>query len=214
MKSIQTLKTALGIAMLAASQFLAPAAGATVIDFEGAGDWNELTADGMSLQGYRLSSGGTELAFVIAGTEDNAGLSGNGSARVVTFNGTSINMAALDGRAFDLLGFDGGESWLGDEHFWATHISVVGTLAGGGTVAQLFELDLVRHHESGMQAFTLDAGFRNLQSVTFSGFGGNPEFTIDNIAVTAAAAVPEPVSGALLLLGAAGIAASRRRSRK
>lgn len=206
------LKTIACIAMFAASQFVASNAAASLIDFEQVADWTELTPAGMSASGYKLARGdggnAGAFSFIIAGTGDNTGLSGNGSTRLVNFNGASVTLSAANQGAFDLFSFDGGESWFGDEHFWADRISVVGTLAGGGTVTQTFYLDLVKHAVSGMQTFTLDASFRRLLSVTFSGIGGNPEFSIDNISVKA---VPEPASGVLLLLGAAGIAAVRRR---
>ncbi|WP_292043258.1 PEP-CTERM sorting domain-containing protein [Massilia sp. UBA6681] len=212
MKLTPGLKAIACVAMFAASQFVASNAAASLIDFEEVADWTELTPSGMSASGYKLAMGdggnAGAFSFIIAGTGDSTGLSGNGSTRLVNFNGANVTLSAANQGAFDLFSFDGGESWFGDEHFWADRISVVGTLAGGGTVTQTFDLDLVKHAVSGMQTFTLDASFRKLLSVTFSGIGGNPEFSIDNISVNA---VPEPASGALLLLGAAGIAAVRRR---
>lgn len=203
-----SLKAIVCAAVLAASPFLASHAAATVVDFEDFGDWTELTPAGYTLSGFQLVSGNGGFAYIVAGTGNNAALSGNGSTRLVNFNGADVTISAANKGAFDLFSFDGGESWLGEPHFWATQITAVGKLAGGGTVTQTFDLDIVKDAFKGMQTFTLDASFRDLLSVTFSGIGGNPEFSIDNISVNA---VPEPASGALVLLGAAGIAAVRRK---
>ena len=122
-------------------------------------------------------------------------------ARLVSFNTSSISLTSASSSLFGLSRFDGGESWIqaGQAHRWATQIQVVGTYADNSTTVQVFNLDLVKSPLLGMETFTLNNSFAGgLEEGCIHGHRGNPEFSLDNIAV---AAVPEPETYALLLAG-------------
>lgn len=210
MKPLHRLKTAFTSVVLAATQFAAAEASATVINFEDVANGTFLSQDASLIsQGYRVTESGPSFAL-IAGPSSTS-FSGNGTNRLVAFNQSAIRVASLSNNAFDLFNFAGGESWINQPHLWATQIRAVGVYTGGGSTTQIFNLDLIKNPLTGMQTFALNDTFRQLKSVTFSGVGGNPEFSLDNISISA---VPEPASIALLLLGVAGIAASRRKAVK
>jgi hypothetical protein len=95
----------------------------------------------------------------------------------------------------------------------AEGIEVRGNLAGGGTVLTTFTLDTVAPYD--WQQFFLPGEFTGLTSVVFTALGrNNPEFLIDDIAVsTRVAAVPEPGTAALLGIAALFGGGLRRRLR-
>lgn len=183
-----------------------------VVDFEDVGGYAFLNNNSIVSEGFTVAHSGSFAQVLDA---NQTAFSGNGTTRLVSFNASTISLSAANGGAFGVSGFDGGESWIyaGNPHYWATQIQVVGTFAGGGTTSQTFNLDLIKDPVAGMQHFAFNSSFQNLNSIAFSGIGGNPEFSIDNVAVTAA--VPEPETYALMLagLGAVGFIARRRNRR-
>jgi hypothetical protein len=194
-------------------------AGAGVIDFEDLAHDTLLEFSTETSGGYLVTHGGSgsDPFAVVVGPSGDGSLdySGNGSRRLVAFNTSVLTLSRPGGDAFDLLQFDGGESWLATPHLWARQIAVVGQLAAGGTVSQVFTLDLHKDALAGMQQFVLGNGFRGLLSVTFSGLGatgGGPEFSLDRLVVEQEAvtidAPPAPWLGAA---GLAALAAVRRR---
>lgn len=207
------VSSSVGIAVfLAASQ-----AGATIVDFEDAGTANIRAGQSLVSQGFKLTQGVSTSAFAMV--MGNAGqgwtdFSGNQTNRLVAFNDTTLTFTSASNAAFDLLAFDGGESWIMQPHRWARQISVTGTTLSGVTVNQMFDLDLIKSATAGMQTFTLNDSFRNLSSAVFAGIGGNPEFSLDNISVSApmVSDVPEPGTFILLGLGLMGIGAMRRKA--
>lgn len=212
MKVIACLALAVASAMPLASH-------AGVIDFEDlAGDTGLEFSSAVS-RGYLVTHGGSGIdpfAIVVGPTGPDAlKFSGDGSKRLVAFNTSTITVSRPGGGAFDLLGFDGGESWLDMPHVWARQIQVVGQLETGGTVSQIFRLDLFKDPQKGMQQFVLGDAFHKLLSVRFSGLGatsGGPEFSLDNLAVQPDA-VPVGAPSALWLagIGLMALAAFRRR---
>jgi hypothetical protein len=143
--------------------------------------------------------------------QDGLIFSGNGTKRLVTANSAAFSIAAANGQPFDLYSIDGGESIIElvdfPGHHWATALQVVGRTVGGTSTTQIMELDLIKDPFSGLQTFILNETFKNLISVTISGIGGNPEFTLDNISVVAReeSTVPEPESIMLFSLGLIGV---------
>lgn len=126
--------------------------------------------------------------------------SGDGTNRLISFNQSTISVASVLGNTFDLFSFEGGESWILEPHSWASTIQVVGTYVNGTTTTAFFNLDLIKNPLTGLQLFNFDNSFRDLLKADFSGIGGNPEFSLDNITVSSST-VPEPQSLVLLLAG-------------
>jgi hypothetical protein len=192
---------------------------AGVLDLEDLPSDTDLEFSSALSRGYLLAHDGSGIdpfAIVVGpASPDALKFSGNGSKRLVAFNTSTITLSRPGGSAFDLLQFDGGESWIDMPHLWATRIQVVGQLQAGGSVTQTFTLDLHKDALTGMQPFVLGDKFHGLLSVRFSGLGargGGPEFSLDNLVVapdTVAIAAPS----ALWLAGAglAALAAGRRR---
>ncbi|KQZ26319.1 hypothetical protein ASD58_16910 [Duganella sp. Root1480D1] len=195
-------------------------AGAGVIDFEDLPHLAYFEFSSQISRDYLITHGGNLIdpfAYVVGPAgEDALDFSGNGSKRLVAFNSSAITVSRPGGGAFDLLQFDGGESWLDIPHVWARQIQVVGQLQAGGSVSQVFTLDLIKNLQNGLQPFILGNTFRDLVSVTFSGLGatgGGPEFSLDNLVVAQEAALAIDAPPAIWLAGAglAALALARRR---
>lgn len=205
---------------LAVASALPLAASASVIDFEDLAGDTALEFSSAVSRGYVVTHGGSGIdpfAIVVGPTGPDAlKFSGDGTKRLVAFNTSTISVSRPGGAAFDLLGFDGGESWLDMPHLWARQIQVVGVLETGGMVSQVFRLDLFKDAQKGMQQFALGDGFRNLLSVRFSGLGATgagPEFSLDNLVVQGDA-VTVAVPSALWLAGAGLLAMTAVRRRR
>ena len=196
-----------------ATMCLAGVAQAGLVDFEDVASGTNLVNQSVVSQGFNAAHTGS-FAQVFGNSGQGAtDFSGNGTHRWLSFNTSSLTLTQVGGAAFSAFGFDGGESWIqpGGTHSWATQIQVVGNYAAGGSTTQTFDLDLIKNTLTGMQAFGLNSSFVGLNSLVFTGIGGNPEFSVDNVAV---GAVPEPATYALMLaaLGLMGFVARRRRA--
>ncbi len=117
----------------------------------------------------------------------------------------SLTLKSIGGGFFNLNAFD---IVSASADFGSTTVQILGALAGGGSVS-------LTYTDPDLNTFeTVLLGWTNLASVTFNGIGNSGAglnfFRLDNVDV--GAAVPEPVSAALLGLGLAGIGLSRKRS--
>ena len=150
-----------------------------------AGGW-AVTNDNNSFFNYNASGG-------IAGAK----FAGNGAPPIV------ITMGQLGGGGFDLATFDAatGEANFGG----ASTIDLLGTFVGGGTVTQSISVT----HDWASYALS---GFTNLVSLKFSNRDAVAGISIDNLNSTAATAVPEPETYALMGLGLAALGLMRRRA--
>ena len=208
----------LALAACSAMPLSADAGVISVIDFEDIAHDTDLEFSSFTSAGYQVAHGGLANAFAVVLGHAGQGatdFSGNGSKRLLAFDSSTITIGRAQQAVFDLLRFDGGESWLSVPHVWARQIQVVGQLAAGGTISQSFRLDLQKDALAGMQQFVLRDGFRDLVSVTFSGLGasaGGPEFSLDNLVVEQQAVPLEaPPSCSLAAAGLAALALARRR---
>ncbi|RYG00361.1 MAG: PEP-CTERM sorting domain-containing protein [Chitinophagaceae bacterium] len=193
--------------------FSAVQVSASVIDFEDqphnyffqnssivTGDYNVTHSGSFAMVEGNLGQGATDY-------------SGNGTNRLMSFNESTISITNVLGNAFDLFSFEGGESWIFEPHGWSAKIQVVGTYINGTTTTAFFDLDLIKNPLTGLQLFNLDNSFHDLLKVDFTGIGGNPEFSLDNISVSSGTNVPEPQSLVLLLAGL-GLLGFKARTRK
>jgi hypothetical protein len=142
------------------------------------------------------------LSFSSIGAEyliDNGPGATNGTSYLLV--GFSNTIAAVDGKAFSLSQLD-----LGLSYYTGTQDTVLltGNIAGGGSVSKTLNLT------QSFQTFQL-TGFDNLNSLVVGQLSHGGYLAYDNINYTQGAQVPEPASLALLGLGFAGIALSRRR---
>ena len=179
-----------------------------IVDFEDVANGKFLQNNSLVSEGYSVAHAGS-FAMVMANSGQGAtDFSGDGTKRLISFNTSSISVSAASATPFDAIAFDGGESWVMQPHGWATQIQAIGHLAAGGTTSQTFNLDLIKNPITGMQHFVFDNSFHALNRLEFKGLGGNPEFSLDNVAVQV---VPEPETYALMLAGLGAVAFMVRR---
>lgn len=136
-----------------------------------------------------------------------------------------LTIARTDGGLFSLQSFDFAE-FGAFVNFEPYALQVTGVSASGSTVSQAFLFDL-QYDGAGpltdYQNATVSASFQNLASARFqvivdpfcTGECFAPaDFSIDNLALSPVAAIPEPSTAALMLLPLAMLAAVARRRRR
>ena len=143
---------------------------------------------------------------------DGFDFSSNGTKRLLASGGTSqpgalISLSLIGGGLFSVSGFDAATAFLGGSN----SLTVTGTHADASTATANFNLSDVH------AGFSLGAAFDNLVSLSFAGSAGSfrePGLSIDNLIVNErTAAVPEPTTWAIMLIGFFGLGATVRRRR-
>ena len=193
----------------------APAA-ASVVDFQDvtsgtcAGAGTSLTSRGFSFTGNPADGG----LFVC----NTSVLAQNASAALINANSRSIlTMRAANGAAFSVQSFEAGTRTPDYAVTTASGtMAATGVLVEGLSGATVVASTSFTFTGQTFRQYSLTDAFRNLSSIRFTAQGTTaaPEFAIDNIRVNeAVAAVPEPATWALLLLGFGMVGAATRRRR-
>lgn len=208
---------------IAAAIALPSAAVATSVDFEDLGTAFGQLGTSFQSGGYQFTvTSGDALLYtpgvvptVPESGSTSIGLSNQTSAPVPV--NSSITMTRIDGRAFNLASFRAGEGRVNGQFFAAfsaTGLDLSGLSATGGTTTATIDFDGVATGNGATDLETFSPiGFSNLQSLTFTGFGGTRggySFLLDDIAV---APVPVPAGLPLLVAALGGLAMLRRRRR-
>jgi hypothetical protein len=139
----------------------------------------------------------------------------NGSNYLSTEEPVVITMVDLGGGRFNISQIDLAEQALSPDITNATSVRITGYRFGGTTVVGTFTLDGIADGAGGVDDFeTFELHFANLLFLTFEGLGAvppgtfGPAFSVDNIVVRR---IAEPATLALLGIGLAGLAFSRRK---
>ncbi len=188
-------------------------------------------AEQLTTQGYTLTTAtGATAPFAFLSPTRPGLYPTNGTAALFVDSITAaaqddLSISRSDGGLLSLRSFDFAE--LGAfVNFEPYALQVTGVFANGGTVAQTFVFD--RQYDGAgaladYQSAALSASFQNLASARFqviadpfcSGECFAPaDFSLDNLALSNVAAIPEPSSFALLLLPLAMLVALARRRRQ
>jgi hypothetical protein len=194
-------------ALFAVGLVVAPAAHATVIDFESIPDGGfACFGGGCAFPDSPFVEDGFVLTAEGFASWDTDNLSYTGSRALFNdFIGDPTFLTVSGGGAFTLSSID-----LSEAYFTGGPVSVtfVGTRSNSSTLSVTFALDGV----FGNETFVFSAAWTDLVSVSWN---QDPEFhQFDNIVVEAAGAVPEPGPLTLFGLGALSLGlAARRRAR-
>ncbi|UUR08894.1 PEPxxWA-CTERM sorting domain-containing protein [Sphingomonas glaciei] len=171
--------------------------GSTILTFEEVPPYFE---NQVSTQGYTFTSAGNCCAY--AWSQDPTARNG---WEYLMYTRHAETMRAVDGSLFSVSSFDAA---IGAYAKYSEYLLLLtGLRADGSTVTTNISIG------SSYQSFTL-SGFDNLSALTFSHPTNDPGMyvKIDNLAVSAA--VPEPSTWALLLLGFGLVGGSLRRRRQ
>ncbi|HEY0777836.1 MAG TPA: PEP-CTERM sorting domain-containing protein [Gemmatirosa sp.] len=147
---------------------------------------------------------GTPYSFATGGPTETAIWTGSPALFLNDPTATEVDFGRVGGGSFSMQSIDFASFYGADEA-----ITLVGSLAGGGTVMQTFSF---LGTASGLQTLTLN-GFAGLTSVRVTALDSfrEPIVLFDNIAVTA---TPEPATIALVAGGLLGLGTAARRRRR
>lgn len=187
-------------------------------------------AEVLTTQGYRLTTatGSTAPVAFLSPTRPDF-YPANGTAAlfvdsIVAADQDYLALSRSDGGLLSLRSFDFAE-FGAFVNFEPYALQVTGVYADGSTVAQSFVFD--RQYDGAgaladYQSATLSASFQNLASARFQVIAdpfctgecfAPADFSLDNLALSPVAAIPEPNSAALMLLPLAALAVLSRRRR-
>lgn len=121
---------------------------------------------------------------------------------------SGFTMSSLDGSSFSLGSFLFGSGYVDGDRA-ATSLTVSGT-GGASNFTRTFTAGV---DFANGQYSTLDLGGLNATQFTFTASGLNNRASFDNFSVNAVAAVPEPGTWAMMLVGFGAVGASMRRRR-
>jgi hypothetical protein len=200
--------------LFVAAASLAPAAQATVIDF------NNLAGNYLNYIPANTSYTNSGFRFVGASYDYMIGAAYSGSdSSPIAYNGTDYFIAYSDFTISSATAAPFKVNSLDLVHWHdqqgVTQATLTGHKVGGGTVTQVVNVEtMVNRTRVTGNDFTTFAlsGFENLSSLTIT-HNGTYYLAMDNLVVNAAS-VPEPSSLALLGLAVAGFAFMRRRAGK
>jgi hypothetical protein len=188
-------------------------------------------ADRLTTQGYTLTTAtGDSGPVAFLSPRRPAAYPTNGGAAlfvdsVVAADQDYLSISRSDGGLWSLQSFDFAE-FGASVNFEPYALQVLGVRADGATVSQSFLFDLQYDGAGAVadyQSATLSASFQDLASARFqviidpscTGECFAPaDFSIDNIALSPVAAIPEPGTAALMLLPLAMLAAMARRRQR
>lgn len=188
MKKLFTAALLVGSSMIAST-----GANATVVDFNSQVNGN--CPGSTSIGGLDFSISNPFLCT----WEGGSGAAENGTVHMIV-SGTTLNVSATSGEAFDLNAFDSGISWYDASS--TRDLSITANLFGGGT--SVFDFTIDRSFQ------TFAAGLTNLASLDFNLVPGGSYIAIDNIDFSISE-VPVPGTIALLGLGLVALGYRQRR---
>ena len=197
------MKMVLTLLAATAAAVSAPAfAATTVLDFNGYS--NQIYGAPTVQSGFELGNvAGDEQHFHFIDSTQ-FGLASNGTSVLLNDRDTSIFLRAVNGSAFSLSSVDVAAAFNNSP---ASSLTISGFFkglqTGSLTIANLGAFQTVS-----------TSGFLNVDRVVFDGLGGGGGFELDNLALGAASAVPEPATWAMMLLGFGLIGSSLRNRRR
>lgn len=217
-------------ALAAAASITAPASASTTIDFEDvAGGHCGWSGTSVTSRGFTFGGNPVDPHLFVC----NAGVvAQNTTQGLINANQTSIlTFAPKAGGTFSLNSFFAGsrtKDWNtsveSTAYGTATGLDIVGQLLGGGTVSAKVAFDGLSFEQ-----FFLPSSFTNLTGVTLTALGAprrsGPEFLIDDIVVNGTfneavgngrfnAAVPEPSTWAMMIVGFGLLGGAMRTARR
>lgn len=201
------------IALAFAAALLTTTAQAATIDFEAEdGGYHvfpySFVEDGVRVSFTPISVFGFSL---IDDPADHLGMCGpgcasNGTTALYSFNESSVTFDLAGGGLFSLLSLDAAQTFLGYDR--PLTLTLTGSRADGDISTTI---TVGARAAESFSSFSF-ANFTSLSSLTITGSQEFPEFAIDNV-VLSAAAVPEPATWGLMILGFGAVGGAMRRRR-
>lgn len=199
------------VSLAIAAFLLAPAVQAETIDFEaqdGGYGFSKFSfvEDGYIINYRPISPFGFYIIDDPAGNPGmcNPGCASNGTTAFYAFNESSFTIDRENGGLFSLASLDAAGTFTGNDRPLTLTLTGTGV---DGTVTTTITVDPAAAER--FATFTFGQ-FVNLSSLTITGSTAFPEFAIDNLVVSAAA-VPEPASWAMLIVGVGAMGGVLRR---